>query len=127
MSSSIENTFDFKASNNESLDKIKILCPEWDLIVEKVNCLDAFRCVAVEMFKDNQNEKTRLYVLELFARDVRKKYPKISTAIWKHYMEVFANVTCSFKKHQKLCWLCSKYDESEIAKNVAECIMPLFK
>ena len=123
MSGNIENSLIFKAYTDEHLVQIKDLCPGWDELVGKIDSVHSFKCVAKEMFVDGRNKNARLHVLEIFATDVCRKHPHISKGVWSHYMSIFYNMTCPHRHFSWLCWLGGKYEKSDIAKHVAECIL----
>lgn len=97
----------------------------WFAIVKKIDSLESFKCVASEMFTDLKNVNDRLYILELFAKDVIQEYPKIRKDVWKHYCDVSDRLLCEHKNWLKMCWLFGKYEKIDLATTVAEILLSI--
>ena len=93
---------------------------DWNEMVLRIDTTEAFEGVARAMFADGKITRERLLVLEVFARDVAKIHPSISTRVMRHFNKLWKDHEDRYKM---LCWLHSKYEFPALVNDVVESLL----
>ena len=103
-------------SNSESSD-----------IPNSIQNVEHFETIVKQMYVANNNEKSRLYVLELLARDVCKINPSLSKSVWESYVQTMDTMLCKHKEYQKLCWFGTSPKKSDVLSHAFDVLCSLLK
>ena len=93
---------------------------DWTEMVLRIDTAEAFEGVARAMFADGRVTTERLLVLEVFARDVARAHPSISTRVMRHFNELYKDHEDNYKM---LCWMHSKYDVPALVQDVVQSLL----
>jgi len=65
----------------------------WQVCVATANSLEAYCNIVQSMFDDNVVTDERLFILDVYTKDVCEKYPAMAQDVRQHYHQIYHQLT----------------------------------